>query len=346
LASPWANRGQQIVEDYLKVVVFFFMIVLVVQDEAGLRHLLLGFLGVMALYMLHSLIEYAHGRHTFRMGIARLIGVDTSMGDPNSFGATIVYALPFLIPFWRTQPSWTLRSFLLCYLALSVICVGLTGSRSAFLGLLLWAVVAVLWSRWRWPLLILTILVVPILWAALPAPLQNRFETIVHPEVGPANAAVSGKGRIEGLMVGLNLWAKYPLSGCGPGAWRPATGRPLEAHNLYGQLLGELGTLGLGAFLAILVGFWSNLRGVRRAYRQHPEWDRDFPFYLAGAVGLSLVLLLFEGNFSHNLFRYGWLWYGGFLIAARHCTGRRLEETARVEAEPGNGAFVLEGVGS
>jgi hypothetical protein len=35
-------------------------------------------------------------------------------------------------------------------------------------------------------------------------------------------------------------------------------------------------------------------------------------------------LLLFEGNFGHNLFRYSWLWYGGFLIIARHCVQQRL----------------------
>jgi hypothetical protein len=62
-------------------------------------------------------------------------------------------------------------------------------------------------------------------------------------------------------------------------------------------------------------------------------------------VALSVVLLLFEGNFSHNLFRYGWLWYGGFLISARSCIGRRLEEASQVEADPENGALVLEGVG-
>ena len=51
-----------------------------------------------------------------------------------------------------TRPSWPLRLFLMGYVVLSFVCVGLTGSRSAFLGLVLCAVVTVFRSRWRWAL--------------------------------------------------------------------------------------------------------------------------------------------------------------------------------------------------
>ena len=324
LVSPWLDAGEETVENFLKLLVFYVLIVLLVHDEKSLRRLLLAFLCVMALYMTHSLREYLAGRHTFRMGIARMIGVDLSMGDPNSFGASIVYALPFVMPFWRCRPSWWLRGFLAGYLALSVVCIALTGSRSSFVGLLLWGLLTVFRSRWWWGLSLLSAGVAPLLWAALPLSLQTRFETIVNPDVGPANAKESAQGRLEGLEIGLDLWAQNPVTGCGPGAWRPATGRAIESHNLYGQLLGETGSLGAVAFAAILLGFWINLRQVRRAYRDHPEWGRDFLFQVSGAIGLALVLLLFEGNFGHNLFRYSWLWFGGFLIIARYCVERRL----------------------
>jgi O-antigen ligase len=330
LASPWADKGQEAVENYLKVLVFYLLVVVVVSDEGGLRHLLLGFLAVMAVYMLHSLREFVGGRHVYRMSIMRLIGVDQSMGDPNSFGATIVYALPFVVPFWSSGPSWRMRCFLAGYVALSFACVGLTGSRSSFLGLLLCAGVTILRSRWRWPLLLLAVLAAPALWAALPESLQLRFETIIHPEVGPANAIASGEGRLVGLTTGLELFARHPLTGIGPGAWRPATGHLIESHNLYGQLLGELGLFGALPFAAVLAGFWLNVRAIRTAYRRHPEWDRDFVYHVGGAVGLAVLLLLFEGNFGHNLFRYGWLWYGAFLIIARHCVRRREEGLAPV----------------
>ncbi len=334
VASPWIDKGEATVENYFKVLVFYLLVILVVHDEAGLRHLLLAFLVVMAVYMLHSLREYVAGRHVYRMSIKRLVGVDESMGDPNSFGATIVYALPFVVPFWVTKPSWRLRWFLIGYVALSFVCVGLTGSRSSFLGLILCAGVTILRSRWRWPLMVLAVLAAPAMWAALPPSLQTRFETIIHPEVGPANAIASGEGRLIGLETGIDLFGRYPLTGIGPGAWRPATGSPIESHNLYGQLLGEMGALGALTFAAVLICLWANVRAVRKAYRRHPEWERDFVYHVAGAVGLAVLLLLFLGNFGHNLFRYGWLWYGGFLVIARHCVRQREEADAAACAEP------------
>ena len=71
------------------------------QQAEAERQLHTVFLAVMALYMLHSVWEYKNGRHVFRMAIARLVGVDKTMGDPNTFGATIVYTLPFLNFLWH-----------------------------------------------------------------------------------------------------------------------------------------------------------------------------------------------------------------------------------------------------
>src|SRR5262249_11681298 len=157
---------------------------------------------------------------------------------PNSFGATIVYALVFVVPLWKCGASSGLRCFLAGYVALSFLCVALTGSRSSFVGLLFLVLVLILRTRWRGRLLVLALMLAPVLWCALPPSLQMRFETIIYPEVGPANAQASAESRLEGLVVGLELWGQNPLTGCGPGAWRPASGRMLESHNLYGQVLG------------------------------------------------------------------------------------------------------------
>jgi O-antigen ligase len=228
-----------------------------------------------------------------------------------------------------------MRFFLAGYVSLSVVCIGLTGSRSAFVGLLLWGAIMVARSRWRWGLAVLALGCIPVLWGALPDSLQTRFETIVNPEVGPANARESAQNRLEGLEIGLNLWSQYPATGCGPGAWKVATGRKIESHNLFGQLLGETGTLGAFAFAGILLGFWLNLRRIWRLYREHPEWGRDFLYHVSTAIGMALFLLLFEGNFGHNLFRYSWLWYGGFLIITRHCVEQRLQTEEAYASSPG-----------
>jgi hypothetical protein len=334
MASPWAGRpeSEHIVEDYFKIFVFYVLLILFVHDERDLQRLLKGFLTVMAIYLAHSLREYFNGRHSYQMSIVRMIGVDTTMGDPNSFGGTIVYVLPFVVPFWMDLQSRRWRWFIAGYVALSLVCVGLTGSRSAFVGVVLAALMTVLRSQYRGRLAVLLVMIAPLLWFALPASMQTRFETIVDPSVGPANADVSARGRIEGFWTGIDLWNQFPFSGCGPGAWRPASGSHIESHNLYGQVIGELGSIGTLAFLAVLVGFWVNLRWIRKVYKLHPEWGPDFLYRTAQAVGLGVVLLLFEGNFSHNLYRYHWVWFGGFLIIARRCIQQRLDAAPAAEA--------------
>jgi O-antigen ligase len=328
--SPWADKTQPVVEDWLKILVFYVLLVTTVYDERGLKRMAVGFIAVMGLYISHSFREFIAGRHVYRMGIMRLIGVDETLGDPNSFGASIVFALPFVAALWKADVGGRRGKFLLAgYTGLSVLCVLLTGSRSSLLGMAAWAGLVMLGGKqkkrvflWGCALAALA----PAGFFLLPADLQTRFETIINPEAGPANAQESGQGRINGFYTGFDLLAANPLTGVGPGAWRPATRSPIESHNLYGQLLGETGTFGAIGFVAILFGFWSNLRRVKTIRRAFPEWENDLVFQVASAAGTTVLLLLFMGNFGHNLFRFTWLWYGGFLIIARYCIEQRLAE--------------------
>lgn len=338
-ASPWAEHGQIVVENWFKVLVFYVILVTTVFDERGLKRIVTGFLAVMTLYLLHSLREYLGGRYTYRMGIARMIGVDQSLGDPNSFGASIVFALPFVTAFWRAGIGGRIgKTMVLGYVALSLLCVLLTGSRSSLLGVILWFTLLILQSRRRGLFLIVFLLTAPLVFLALPESLQTRFETIIDPSVGPANAQESGQGRILGLLTGLELWSANPLTGVGPGAWRPATGSTIESHNLYGQLLGETGSLGALMFLAMLLAYGGNIRRIRRICQAIPAWRNDFLGQVASSVATALLLLLFLGNFGHNLFRFSWLWYGGFLLIARYCLEQRLRKLpdweATASAEP------------
>jgi hypothetical protein len=315
--SPYGSAGDRVVEDWLKIVFFFALVRSSVDRPRDFRVLLAAFLGIMTIYMLHSLWEFMQGRHTFRMGIARLIGIDQTLGDPNSFGASLVYALPFVRPFWFTSQRRLCRGLLAAFVALSVVCILLTGSRSALLGLAAWASITAWQSAHRLRYFSLSALAGAIIFVLLPGDLQTRFETIINPDVGPTSAKVSGQGRLEGLVRGFELWQRFPLTGCGPGAWRPATGSSIESHSLYGQLLGEVGTLGWLGFGLVLVLFVGGIRRLRRQTRAHDDVDGRFLHLLSSALATALFLLLLEGLFGHNLFRFNWLWYAAFLIIAR-----------------------------
>lgn len=322
--SPWFDAGAAAMDRYYKLLIFFLLLVTSVRDEKDLRLLLMAYLGIMAFYMLHSLWCFRGGRYHYRMGIVRLIGVDTTHGDPNAFGACVLNSLVYVVPLWHTiREKWE-RLALAGYSLLGVMCIALTGSRTSFAGLVLLIAMVCAMSKRRWMMAFLAVVLAPVAFLALPPSLQTRFETIVNPAAGPANAKESADGRIEGLLVGIDLLQKFPLSGCGPGAWKPASRRELESHNLYGQVMGEMGVLGIATFSLVLLAFWYNVRCIARRYRENPDSDLKFLASVGQASGFVLILLLIEGFAGHNLFRFSWLWYGAFLIIARHCVEARV----------------------
>lgn len=325
MASPWADKGQPVVEDYFKIVVFYVLLVTSVFTERDLKRIAIALLVVMSIYLTHSLREYLNGRHVFRMGIARLIGVDKTLGDPNSFGASIVFVLPFVAAMWRSGVGGRKGKIaLIGYVGLSTLCILLTGSRSSLLGVGVWFAILILRGPKKWLWISFACLAAPAAFLALPESLQTRFETIVNPDAGPANAKESGEGRVQGFFTGMELWGRNPFSGIGPGAWRPATRSSIESHNLYGQVAGEMGTIGVATFAGVVACFLMNLLWVSRVKKRHPEWANDPVIQIPAAIGTSLFLLLFLGMFGHNLFRYSWLWYGGLLIISRYLLERRL----------------------
>lgn len=315
-----------IFENYFKIVVFYLLVMTTVRDEKQLKTLTMGLLVVFALYMTHSFREFRNGRHEFRMGIPRMIGVDESARDPNTFAASILYSLGLTLAFWSESGGRKLRLFLAYYTGLSVLCVILTGSRSGLVGILVFLVFCFRRLLRNKILLLLVLVSVPTVWTLIPENLQNRFWSLLDPSVGPANAQESAEGRIMGLLDGISLWEQNPLLGVGPGAHGLAMRHGFQAHNLYGQVLGETGTLGALALASIVLCFFANGLEIRQLRRRDPTHWGDFPSSVSSSVLFTVVLLLVKGNSDHNLYRYTWLWSGAFQAIAVSCMKKRLVE--------------------
>jgi hypothetical protein len=99
--------------------------------------LIVSFVAIMGVYELDSLREYFNGRGVYRMGIWRMVGVDTLLGDPNSFAASVNYGIPMLLPVVSlVNKKWQYKVLLALFL-LAITCIILTGSRRGFVGLAL-----------------------------------------------------------------------------------------------------------------------------------------------------------------------------------------------------------------
>jgi O-antigen ligase len=253
--------------------------------------------------------------------------------DPNAFASSLLYSLPLTMPLWATRPSKFLRIVLVGYTLGVCACIALTGSRSGFVGLCVLILMILLVTVQRKVLVLVLAALVGLLGAALamtvmPEDLQKRYLTIVDSSYGPKNAQLSASGRMAGLTYGFEAWEKSPLLGHGPRGFDFATGRLGGAHNLYGQIISEVGTLGALVFIALIVCFALNWLEVWRFYRRHPEEPHDFVFHVSRAIGLIVVLLLLLGWSGHTLYRYNWQWFAVFQAIAVHCVRQKTACTA------------------
>ena len=340
--SPYASFTSEGVEDYFKVALFYILVITSVRDERELRLLTVLYAVAVGVYMAHSLWEYHNGRGEYRMGTWRMVGVDFTNGDPNTFAATVVYSLTLAFPLWHECRSKWQRIAVLGYGAMAVACVLLTGSRTALVGLCLLAVVATSLSKYRFRLALLLALAVPLVWNIMPADRQNRFLTLIDPSYGPKNAQMSAEGRIQGWWNGVSLWKEHPILGVGPGAFGRATGLGFQSHHLYGQILGEVGTLGAIAFVSVLTAFVLNAVEIRRLCRQGPQGLESHESRLNNTIMLTVALLLVLGFGGHNLYRYTWLWFGALQVIALNCVRQETRTCGQQETLDDEATFVPE----
>ena len=329
-----------IIEEWLKIIFFTILLMTSVREEMELKTLLVGFSVIFFVYMLHSFYEFKFcGRHVYRMGIPRLTGIGISMSDPNSFGASIVYFLPILVPLWMTMKgilAIPLRLFGIAALALAVICITYTGSRAAFVGFLVYIVLAVAFSKNRWKILFSSAVIFPIIWVNMDQRLQNRYLTLVDPTKGPTNAQVSVEGRFEGFRTGIALFKKSPLYGFGPGSAQNYTATGLQTHNFIGQVAGELGGIGLLSYAFLCFCITLNYIYSRFYWKilttRCPTAD-PYLFLVSQAIFIAMILLLVMGLGSHNAFRYTWVWYAMFQSMAVVALKKKTDDFIREQKE-------------
>ena len=317
------------------LVIFYFIMVTVVRSPYELVFMVGSYICTMTVYLLKSQWEFwIHGQHRYTMGVVRLIGIEDTFGGENNLAMSIVVSLPFLLFLWSMRKEFTLtwpkprRKWYICmmvvYVTVAVTSIIMTNSRSGMLGFVLFVVLVSIRGKGigkKFCYVIIGLVILGGIWLAMPAENKGRFETIWKPEVGPKSAEASAQGRIEGLLAGITMFQRYPITGVGVGNFVPyriahVDGISLQPHNLVGQMLGETGLLGTSAFLLMV---FSTLWYCRRT--RILSLSVSDP--VAGNMGAftqacrdSIILLFFEGLFGHNLLRFNWLWLAAFSALA------------------------------
>jgi len=186
---------------------------------------------------------------------SRWIGV---YADPNHMAMDVMIVIPLAVAFIaRKQTPWLMRALCATAAVLAVIAVVLSHSRGGFIGLIAAMVMWAIREKRRLQALFVGAVLAVGLVLFAPESFWARNET-----VGTFREDASAMGRVYAWEVAGRISMDRPLLGVGAGgfryAWplyaRPEAKQALVAHDVFLDVIGELGWVGLFFFLVFAGG--------------------------------------------------------------------------------------------
>ena len=311
----------------IKTLLMVAVTIMVIQSEADLKKMI----WILALSL--GIFGLKGGLFTLMSGGgSRVLGPAGSyIAENNSLALAFVMAVPII---WymrlQAQQRW-LRHGLEILAGLTVIAAAGSYSRGALLAG--GAMMGFLWlkSRNKVSTGLVLLLLIPVVWLAMPEQWHDRMSTI-----GDYQQDGSALGRINAWYFAMNV-AKSHLLGGGFVVFNPAMFRiyapnPTDfhaAHSIFFQVLGEHGYIGLTIFLSLIAAAWLTASKIIKATNRHPElkWASDF----AAMSQVSILGYLVGGAFL-SLAYYDYFYY---VVAALVSTQRIVAMRIKAATAPG-----------
>lgn len=257
---------------FIKAIVFFFFTVLLIDTDKRLRTFVAVFVGCQLIRIIDpvrlNITEGYLGSQT-HLGdnefMGRLSSAPWDIVNPNGFAFVIVTGFVFTHFLMLGSGRRWLQLVYLALLPVMVYGLVMTASRSGMIAFVVGLVAIFIHSKRK--MLMIAMLVVGSIFAFnnMSDVQRERYLSLVESDVRGANTA---QARIDGSMTEFRLWTEKPIFGWGLGTSAEAryhsTGKYKIAHNMYAEVLMELGAVGFLFFAAVLLAIWRNsMRSVR-----------------------------------------------------------------------------------
>ena len=174
----------------------------------------------------------------------------------------------------------------------------ITYSRGGLLALVAVCGMLVVKSRRRLPLILIGLILIPVVFFAMPSKWIEKMDTIDEYEED-----ASAMGRINAWRFCINLLKHYPITGRGFGAFTPELFQIYapnpndyhDAHSIFFKIAGEHGLVGLFLFVLLFFLAWRTGSWIIRSTRERADlqWAAD----LSRMLQVSLVGYFVGGVF-------------------------------------------------
>ena len=335
------------IEGFVKVVVFFFFAVQLVDTFKRLRLFVMTIVAcqvfrVLEPLYLHLTTGYWGSRAHMGHGdfMARLAGAPSDIINPNGLAFVVLTALPILHYVFGGSPRAWARLAYIVLAPLLMYAFVLTGSRSGMVGLAVIVAMIVWKSRHRVMMASIVAIAAVILAGTMSLDMQDRYISLVNVETRHGGTAT---GRIQGVKNEFRVGLNRPIFGHGLGTSREAlfniSGKNQIAHNLYTEVFIETGIIGIGFMLLILGSIFTNVREVRAAVeklgsvvrqRGDPSVHDRLDFYTrsADATLVLVVMFLVFSLASYGLSEFYWYMIAGLAVALRNVVQNEAQQLA------------------
>lgn len=193
--------------------------------------------------------------------------------------------------------------------AFCLYCVQISGARGGLVGLVVMLILISIFSKRRVLMLVSGAFALILILSLTGDQYLTRMASIL--EFGGSD--LSANSRIKGLINGIELMIKRPILGVGPGCYPAARkawlGWKLWSHNHYGQLMGELGLVGLITWFLFAKQYIKKSWELSKSLTTDP-WIKS----MATAILVTSVMRLVLGMVDHSLFRFIWYMLAAIVI--------------------------------
>jgi len=242
-------------------------------------------------------------------GIPRLHGSTAMYGHPNSFSGFAVGCLPYAVFLLLCVKSNLLRIGLLALIACCLIIIVTTGSRTGYVAVLIGTLYFLMQLKTgKFKILLLGLIIFTVTINLVPVEYKQRFQSIF---TGEEKEGRSSEKRKEIIIDALNLYATYPL-GVGvqafPKVRNQMFGRSQNTHNLYLEVLTNIGPIGLIVFFIFFLKIISlNKLNIKRlAAIPNKSLDNTLLVNLSKATIGFILMRLLLGLFGMDLYEIYW----------------------------------------
>lgn len=327
------------IPNFVKAIVFLFFTAQIVDSEKRLKIFLLVFVGcqvfrVLEPLFLHFTTGYWGDRTYLGDGegfASRLGGAPSDVVNPNGLGFVLVTAVPFLHYVLFTG-RWKAKLLYLALMPCLFYALILTMSRGAFLALLVVAWMVFKESSHKIFLIFIAIGIALGGWSVMNSAQKDRYISLVSDN---AEQSKGVDGRLHLIIHEFQLGLERPVVGHGLGTTSEAKahswGRQQASHNMYGELIIELGLVGAIIFIFFIARIYQRFRENHALLQSAVTVDDKLDFYSnlnRALIAVFWMYAVYSLNY-YGLSQYYWYLLGGLAVAF----GRTLE--ARVaSADP------------